>query len=391
MLAAFVLLSFCATFAQQGVLHKIGVEYRPEYIFQTSPFLRGINRKGGALEWGNSVHLKYAFQFKKETPYERIFKGVYQGVGISYSQFEDRQEIGAPWTLYLFQGGRIARFSRHLSLDYEWNFGVGVGWKPYNDPDNLNNKIIGSKANAYLNAGIQLHWEVRPQIDLVVGAGATHFSNGNTMFPNAGLNTTGLKVGVLYNFNRTDEEWGSSATEKEVPLFKRHINYDLTLFGSWRRAGVPWDNRLVAAPGSFAVFGFNFAPMYNFSYRFKAGLSLDGVYDGSTNIYAEDAIVGTEPSDLVISSPAFYKQLGLGISARGEYVMPYFTIGTGLGTNFLRSGRNMNGLYQVLYLKMALTRSTYLHIGYSLKNFHNPNYLMLGIGIRFNNKYPRLN
>lgn len=35
-----------------------------------------------------------------------------------------------------------------------------------------------------------------------------------------------------------------------------------------------------------------------------------------------------------------------------------------------------------------LTRSSYLHVGYNLKNFSDPNYLMLGIGFRFNNKYP---
>ena len=37
-----------------------------------------------------------------------------------------------------------------------------------------------------------------------------------------------------------------------------------------------------------------------------------------------------------------------------------------------------------------MTRDTFLHVGYNLKDFHEPNYLMLGIGYRFNNRRPRL-
>ena len=53
--------------------------------------------------------------------------------------------------------------------------------------------VIGSKANAYINAGVQLNWMVSRQIDLIAGVTGTHFSNGNTKFPNAGLNTMGIE------------------------------------------------------------------------------------------------------------------------------------------------------------------------------------------------------
>lgn len=42
----------------------------------------------------------------------------------------------------------------------------------------------------------------------------------------------------------------------------------------------------------------------------------------------------------------------------------------------------------MLTLKVAVARSSYLHVGYCLKDFQTPNYLMLGIGVRFNNRYP---
>lgn len=50
----------------------------------------------------------------------------------------------------------------------------------------------------------------------------------------------------------------------------------------------------------------------------------------------------------------------------------------------------MKSFYQILALKIDVTRNSYLHIGYNLREFHEPNYLMLGIGYRFNNKRPKL-
>lgn len=52
---------------------------------------------------------------------------------------------------------------------------------PYND-------VVGSKVNAYLNAGIMLSWRPDPQWTFTFGLDASHFSNGNTGYPNLGVN-----------------------------------------------------------------------------------------------------------------------------------------------------------------------------------------------------------
>ncbi len=171
--------------------------------------------------------------------------------------------------------------------------------------------------------------------------------------------------------------------QSPVPKFPRHISYDLVLFGSWRRKGVTiGEGQMVASPETYPVLGFNFAPMYNFGYKFRAGISLDGVYDGSANVYSPDGY-GDE-----LLKPSAGKQLALGVSGRAEYVMPYFTVGIGLGTNVIHAGGDLKSFYQILALKIEVTRNSFLHIGYNLQDFHDPNYLMLGFGFRFNNKYP---
>jgi len=373
------------TFSRK-LIHRFGVEVRPGFILHSNSFLKGDNMTGKILRNALSTHLRYSFQSQPNTCTDLIYGGVYQGLGLAYFNFGEPVQLGDPFALYLFQGARIAKLDPRVSLNYEWNFGISTGWKPYDPYENSYNKSIGSKFNAYMNVNLYLNWMLSRRFDLTTGIDLTHFSNGNTKFPNAGLNTSGFKVGLVYNFNREAGKLPPIRNYR-IPEFNRHISYDLVLFGSWRRKGVAFGDQQVASPHAYPVLGFNFAPMYNLGYKSRLGISLDGVYDGSANVYTEDYISGT---DQHFYTPGFSKQLALGLSGRFEYVMPYFSVNVGLGTNLFYSGEDLKGVYQTLALKTDITRNLFLHIGYCLQNFHDPNYLMLGIGFRFNNKYPLL-
>lgn len=365
------------------VIHRIGIEGNGGYIFPTNRFLKGQNYYGKKMEGNYSAHLKYSVQFRPHTAASRAYAGAYQGIGLGYFDFGNRRELGTPLAFYLFQGGRMAQLSPRLSLNYEWNFGVSTGWKSYHRVNNPNQKALGSPANAYLNLNFYLNWVLSPMFDLTVGAAGSHFSNGNTRYPNSGLNTVDCKVGLVCNFNRKAGERAKPGQRPAVPPFLRHASYDLTLFGSWRKKAVRVPEGLIAVPGTYPVWGFSFAPMYNFGYRFRAGVSLDGVYDGSANISSESA-------DSEFSFPPFGEKISLGLSARGELVMPYFTVGIGFGGNILHGGGELKSFYQILALKIDVWRNAYLHVGYNLRDFHEPSYLMLGIGYRFHDKRPKL-
>lgn len=364
-------------------IHRIGIEARPQYVFPTNPFLQGENERWQPIQTSFSAHLKYSFKFRPNTCADCIYGGAYQGVGASITTFGDKKQLGDPFTLYVFQGARIAQFNPRLSINYEWNFGISTGWQPYDNNYNSYNGAVGSRMNAYINAGIYLNWAFSRYFDLIIGGDFTHYSNGNTKFPNAGVNTTGAKIGLVYNINRTEYDLTKNMFCPAISRFPRHISYDLVFFGSWRRKGVFVGEKQVASPGSYPVAGFTFAPMYNLGYKFRVGASLDGVYDGSANVYTEDV----PPRQFL--KPDIQHQLALGLSGRAEYVMPYFTIGIGMGANVIGRG-DLRGFYQILALKIDVTRSSFLHIGYNLQNFKTPNYLMLGLGFRFHNKYPRI-
>lgn len=274
--------------AQDAYIHRLGIEGRAGYIFPTSSFLRGENDMRKIMRSVCSAHLKYSFRLPPGTAADRVYGSSYQGIGLGYFDFGNRREMGTPVALYAFQGARIAGITPRLSLNYEWGFGASFGWKPYDYLSNPNNTVMGSKVNAYLSAGIHLNWILSPRFDLNIGATAVHFSNGNTRYPNTGLNTIDFKIGVAYNFNRDIDKTLQPLQQIPVPAFPRHVSYDLMLFGSWRRKAVDVPGGQVPAPGKYGVAGFCFAPMYNFGYKFRAGVSLDGVYDASANIYTKD-------------------------------------------------------------------------------------------------------
>lgn len=375
-----------STIYKPRFLHKIGVEFSPNVVLPKVTFVDGETEIAKPVRKSFAGHLKYSFQSLSDF-HDRIYGSPYQGIGLGYNSFGDSERLGDPLSVYLFQGGRIAHLDPRVTLNYEWNFGLSFNWKPYHVDDNYSNKVIGSKVNAYLNTNFYFNIMLSEYLDFVSGITFSHFSNGNTKFPNAGLNTIGLKFGLIYTMNGNVRKLPTNIYQPAVPYFQKHVSYDLVLFGSWRRKAVKFADTQVASPDAYAVFGFNFAPMYNFGYKFRAGLSLDGVYDSSANVYTEDYIVGTEQP---FYKPSIGNQLALGVSARAEYVMPYFTIGIGMGTNVVHGGGDLKGFYQILALKIEMTRNSFLHIGYNLKDFHDPNYLMLGIGYRFNNKYPKV-
>lgn len=376
--------------APRRFVHGLSAEARPEYIFPTNPFLRGDNPERRLINSSFSAHLKYSLRYSPGTPADRIYGSVYQGIGLGRYTFGEPEQLGDPMAFYLFQGAHIVRFCRWLSFDYEWNFGLSSGWKPYQEQYNPANKMVGSKINAYINTNFYLRWMLSPRFSLTSGVTLSHFSNGNTSFPNAGLNTIGLKVGLDYNFYRkADLLSEATASQAPLPAFRRHVSYDFVVFGSWRRKGINAQEGQMPSPEAYPVFGVNFAPMYNLGYKLRLGISLDGVYDGSANIYTENTYTGDGIDKSEIIRPELRKQFAVGFSGRVEYVMPFFTVGVGMGTNVIGQG-DLRDLYQLLTLKIALTRDSFLHVGYNLQNFRNPNFLMLGIGFRFNNKYPSL-
>lgn len=369
--------------SRHPLTHEVGIDFRPVYLIPTHDFFAGENTTGQPLRKSMSAHLKYAFRFHPQSHNGKLYPHTYQGLGVSYHSFFNREEIGSPISIYAFQGSRITQISPRLSFDYEWNFGTSFKWKKYHPENNPNNYVVGSNINAYINLGFLLNWQLTDGWKLTAGVDLSHFSNGNTQYPNSGVNTVGGRIGVVHTFGETAGSRISHTTTHQH--IKRHISYDLILYGATKRKGVIKPDKAYLAPGSFGVLGLNINPMYNFHKYFRAGASLDVQYDESANIKEHEADSNNQDEHRFYRPP-FKEQLAIGLSVRGELVMPIFTINLGIGYNVYHKCSDTQGMYQILALKTSLTRNLFLHVGYQLSKFKDPNNLMLGIGYRFHNK-----
>lgn len=367
-------------------IHKLSLDLRPSYLAPTNSLFKGENGNGERMDKFFSGHLKYGIQFHPDSRWGKLYPHTTQGIGLSVNTLFNASRMGTPVALYVFQSSRIATLSPSLSLDYEWNFGASFGWKKYDETLNPENDVVGSRINAYLNLGIFLNWQCAEAWNLSVGLEGSHFSNGNTHYPNSGVNTIGARVGItrLFGDERTLAKARTAAPPPSLP-FLPHVSCDVIVYGATKVRG--WTDGLSSTlvPGSFGVAGINVTPLYNFHRVLRAGISLDAQYDESANIRFHQAGTDSDGNPKFFR-PSFSEQVNAGLSARCEFVMPVFSINLGIGYHFLHKGDDTKGCYQVLALKTSLTRNLFLHTGYQLQDFHTPNHLMLGLGWRFNDR-----
>ena len=352
-------------------VHRIAADAVPATIFHTNQFLRGGNDEARTMNHDMTFTLKYAFMNREEVRPGSIHQGVYQGVGLARHEFN--QWLSNTISVYLFQGASIVNLSRKVSLNYEWNLGMAFGWNAYDEQNNPENKVIGSKATAYIDLDFYVKWMLSKYLDLNAGISLSHFSNGNTTYPNMGLNTGGIRLGLAYYINRQLQP----KVEREKLPECRGFYTDVILYGAWKQ-GIAHDGESsFLLDGKYAVMGLNINPMYRLNPWLSVGASLDGMYDCSAS--REHDIWGEEKHK-------FTRQSALGLSARGEFSMPYFSINFGAGTYLLGNRNDFKGVYEVLALKIHVSRRAMVHIGYSLVDFKTPNNLMLGLGWRFGGK-----
>lgn len=368
------------------IISSVGFDVRPSYAFSSyhDDILQSMIDAASAKKttFATSLHLKYGFTFSPSTPQGRFFPGAWQGLGASVNFLGNNKGIGTPISIYAFQGAPIYRFSERLSLYYEWNFGASLGWKKCDGYTAYSNLIVGSKVNAYINLGAGLRWKITDEYVLFAGIDLTHFSNGNTSFPNPGVNMAGIKIGVTKSFGRIPQGDNNSQYNREDSIKnKRKWGVDVTAYGAWRKRVYRGGEDPILLNGRFGVIGINVAPMYRVSKIFRAGASVDVQWDESTDLKRHYAS-GTTADDILFYRPKVFDQMCWGISGRAELVMPIFSVNVGIGYNII-GPEETKATYELANLKVRITDHFFLNIGYQLLNFQKQNNLMLGLGYSF--------
>lgn len=369
---------------------SIGIDLRPSYVMSSyrDDILRDIliMDKAKKTVVATSLHLKYSLSFSPDSGIGRLYPGAWQGIGSAVSFLGNPEGIGTPVSVYLFQGAPVWKISHNLALYYEWNFGASFGWKPCDAVTALSNMITGSRVNAYINAGGGIRWNTGHGYSITAGLDLTHYSNGNTSFPNPGINMAGISVGITRTLKGSEsrslpDSRTSVNTDMDSIWHGRRFGVDVTLYGAWRKRVYRGGDSPVLLNGHFGVAGINLAPMWKISKNFRAGVSADFQWDESTNL-KKNYVSGTVADDILFYRPAFMSQICGGLSARAELVMPVFSVNVGCGY-YLLGPEESRATYQLANLKIRVFEGFFFNIGYQLLDFQKQSNLMLGLGYSF--------
>lgn len=360
---------------------RLGAELSPAWVPGTNGFLKGNNPQGKHINSTFSGDIRADFSFAPSTREGMLYRGLYQGVGIGVNTFFSNSLLGTPVSAYVYQGAPIFHLNSRLWVGYEWQFGAAFGWKHYDEQTAENNAVVSTPVTAHMGLGLKLHYALSSRWQMSFGLTANHYSNGNTSWPNAGVNSIGASVGIAYTLNPADE---APAPDRELAAeADRHTwFYDIAAFGSWRKrivtVGEPAEPQL--CPGKFGVLGLQFAPMYRLNRLLAVGPALDLQWDESAGL-APYWIPGSYDENIKFERPPFGKQISAGLSAHAELTMPIFSVNVGVGYDFVNP-KGDKAFYQSLTLKTFVSRHIYINTGYRLGNFKDPQNLMIGLGCR---------
>ncbi len=348
--------------------NALGMNVRPSYVMPTHGYYNGWNPSGKKIRAGGSIDIQ--FLFSKEQ------RGVYQGVGGAMHTFFADDIIGTPATLYIFQGAPLARLGDRMTIGYEWNLGVSSGWK-------TNGGVIVTPMNVYINVAALFTYRLTSTFDLIFGPEYTHFSNGDTKFPNGGANTVNLRVGARGNISSPEAIMTEKifSSRQEPRSFADRWSYDLLAMGGWRADRTLSDGRLYIFNQAFPVASVNVNPLYSFNDYLYAGPCVDILYDRSANLSVAE--------DESFICPTFLNQMSVGLSARAELKMPIYAVNIGIGYslqlgNHTRSiSRDLQSLYGIFALKAFVSERMFLNVTYRLSSVLYSHNLLFGLGWRF--------
>lgn len=336
----------------------------------------------GCLPFYGALALKYGI-YSKGDSWEDIAYGMpYYGVGLYAAKFS-KKHIGTPISLFVFQGGELAKLSSKWSLNYELNLGMSFNWDSYDRFDNPNNIALGSSVNAHVGANGYFKNKLSPNWDLHFGVGLTHFSNGTQQLPNKGLNLFAPFVELVYNLDPVPATDKKSEMMKPPPLEKR-IDYDLMVTITSRQividtTGTGLPSRLL--DHNFKVFGLSYAAMFVNSYKYRWGPSLELVYDESSGVQAWRQM---HPDDGLyydrIKLGPFHKRLTMGLSLKGELTFQRISFFANIGYNFLHGNKYDYRVYQIIGAKAYVKDNIFGTFGIRAGRFSKAQYLYWSIG-----------
>ncbi len=295
-------------------------------------FTLGIGRQvGGEKYW----HQHFGFpKYGLRLSYTGYSQDIY-GQTISLNPF-----LEAPF----FRAGRF-------SLEYSLGLGLAYHTKPYNENSNPLNEYVGAPLTAVIDLGVMAEYQLSPSLDLYGGVHFTHYSLGNTRYPNKGIHYLAGTMGIrVYPHKRPFP--GTPSVEKVPrPQIERKNDIYLSFAPSFKRRYLSVLGRDKAFFCSTLQLGYrrHFHPCFNW------GAAAELFYMGSEK---EHALVPDKPNSA---------NLQMGVSGQFEVLFGRLGLNVGLGIYPFFSLPSDRFLYERLGLLYHFGKKTKQQVGIAIK------------------------
>ncbi len=256
------------------------------------PFFQLIYHQG--VHWNRTMYLQDQMDggfkaFEAKLGFQTLGGELWQqhnhypkyGVGIHFADEikndPDTTNLGNPFSAFVFYNIPMARFGR-FTLNTNISAGLSYMNWVYDPKTNPYNDVVGSHINLYFDLNLNMGIKLSERLDLTLGYGMTHYSNGRIHLPQKGLNNWGWQVGMAYIFGGPDEPFRrADFLEMEEPEFDPFEEVQLMLsFGvtEWQPGNVTEGVHYLTS---------SFTADYAIRYSIKSAVTLgfDIMYDAS--------------------------------------------------------------------------------------------------------------
>ena len=235
----------------------------------------------------------------------------------------------------------------------------------------------------YISAGAEAQYLLGQRSSISLGFKFSHFSNGQSSLPNAGMNLITPHLGYKFDFNGGTRP---DYTKPPKPEYTdKSMEYYFTIGHGIRQIFfTPQDSAVAAVLPrqgvSYPVYNLSVGAQYQFGWSGKVGGGLDFIYWGA---YDPGFVLGAGGIIQREKHP-FGDYLQLGIFVSYEFVLNNFSIIAQPGWRLLRKEYEEipTDFYQHLGLKYHV-RNFIVGVGIRAINFGQAEYIEWSLGYRF--------
>ncbi len=268
--------------------------------------------------------LIYSSDFTGWKQADSYYKHLKWGTGFSYFNMGNRQLNGNVYAWHIHVEANLKK-REHFQATLRFGSGIGFLDRPYNLETNKKNKAIGSNLNGNMQVMYKAYFDISKKTSLVLGAGVTHYSNGNFRRPNLGVNMVHFNLGILQKLKLIDP-----IRQIDLPELFPENGFEI-MAGYARKQIAVADTRFFNIYSSSLLYYFKHKQ--NRNWRFGTEVFIDRTYPYT--LFNTSSLKGLKPKDAT----------EIAIKAGHEFLFGRIAIVTDIGTYVYRPNKYKKAVY----------------------------------------------